>query len=98
MAHKLAADASSDLDDIWHYVATEGGSAARSDRFVASLTDRFFALARNPYIGRRRDDLRSDLRSFPVGQYVIFYRIRDEDVVILRVLRGSRDIDSLLRR
>jgi plasmid stabilization system protein ParE len=37
------------------------------------------------------------LRSFPIGRYVIFYRVTDdEDVFILRVLAGARDIDALL--
>ena len=48
-------------------------------------------------MGRARDeDLRSGLRSFPVGEYVIIYRILDEDILILRVLHGSRDIEALL--
>ena len=34
-------------------------------------------------------------RSFPVGEYVIIYRIEDDDVVILRVLRDSRDMAAL---
>jgi hypothetical protein len=43
----------------------------------------------------RDDDLRPGLRSCPVGDYVIIYRIDGEDVVILRVLRGSRNIAAL---
>jgi plasmid stabilization system protein ParE len=30
-----------------------------------------------------------------VGEYVIIYRLRDDDVLILRVLRGSRNIEAL---
>jgi plasmid stabilization system protein ParE len=41
--------------------------------------------------------LRPGLRSFSVGEYVIIYRIQDEDVVILHVMRGSRDIAALWR-
>jgi len=56
----------------------------------------FFFLPAIPIIGRARDeDLRPGLRSFPVGEYVIIYRIQDEDVLILRVPRGSRDIATL---
>jgi plasmid stabilization system protein ParE len=33
-----------------------------------------------------------------VGEYVIVYRIQGEDVLILRVLRGSRDIAALFGR
>ncbi len=76
MAHLRAPSADSDLDDIWYYVATETGGDDRADHFVASLTERFYLLARNPYIGHSRDDLRPGLRSFPVLQYVIYSRIR----------------------
>lgn len=39
--------------------------------------------------------MRPGLRSFPAGDYVIIYRIDGEGVVILRVLRGSRNIAAL---
>jgi toxin ParE1/3/4 len=94
MARQWAPGADADLDDIWYYVATESGNPDRADRFVASLTERFYLLASNPFIGRSRDDLRPGLRTFPVGQYVVVYRIDDEDVVILHVFHGSRDIEA----
>ena len=94
MGHQRARSADADLDDIWYYVAKESGSFDRADSFVAPLTDRFYLLARTPYIGRARDDLRAGLRTFSAGQYVIIYRIADEDVIIPHVLHGSRDIES----
>ena len=64
---------------------------------IGSITDRFFLLERFPHIGRRRDeDLRPGLRSFVVGEYVIIYRLEDEGVLILHVVRGSRDLEALL--
>ncbi len=95
MAHLRALSADSDLDDIWCYIATESGSFETADRFVESLTRRFYLLASNPYIGRNRDDLRPGLRSFTVSKYVIIYRIDGDDVLILHVFHGSRDIESL---
>jgi toxin ParE1/3/4 len=49
-------------------------------------------------MGRRRDeDLLPGVRSFPVGRYVILYRILPSgDVVIVRVIPGERDIPNLL--
>jgi plasmid stabilization system protein ParE len=35
------------------------------------------------------------MRSFPVGQYLILYRIDHQDVLILHVVRGSRDVEAL---
>jgi toxin ParE1/3/4 len=98
MGHIRAPQADSDLEEIWYYVATSSGSADIADRLIDSITERFFLLARHPNIGRARDeDLRPGLRSFPVGEYIIIYRVRDSDVVILRVLRSSRDLAALFR-
>src|SRR3984893_12663510 len=89
MGHIRSPQADSDLDGIWYYVASESASIEMSDRLIDSITDRFFLIANYPNIGRRRDDdLRPGLRSFPVGEYLIIYRLQDEDVLILRVLRG----------
>jgi toxin ParE1/3/4 len=99
MAHRVAPEAEAELDNIWNYVATESGSTGVADRLIDSITERFYLLASHPHIGRHRDeDLRPGLRSFPVGEYVIIYRTEDQDVLILHVFRGSRDIDALLRQ
>ena len=96
MGHRRTPQADSDLDDIWYYVASRSSSLDIADRLVDSITDRFFLLAEHPNIGRARDeDLRPGLRSFPVGEYLIIYRVEDSDVLILRVLRGSRNIAAM---
>ena len=55
-------------------------------------------LAENPRIGRSREELAPELRSFSFLNYVIFYRPIDAGVEIVRVLHGSRDIEGLLDR
>jgi toxin ParE1/3/4 len=99
MAHRVAPQAEAELDNIWYYVAKESGSVEIADRLIDSITERFYLLACHPHIGRRRDeDLRPGLRSFPVGEYVIIYRVEEKDVLILHVFRGSRDIEVLMRQ
>ena len=96
MAHRLSPEAEAELDGIWFYIATESGSPDVADRFVDSLTRRFYLLATQPYIGRRRnEDLRPGMRSFAVGEYLILYRVNQEDVLILHIVRGSRNIEAL---
>lgn len=98
MGHRLALPAEADLDEAWYYIATTSGSIDLADRLIDSITSRFFLLATQPYMGRQRDDdLRPGVRTFPVGEYVIAYRVEGNDVIILRVLRGTRDIETLLR-
>lgn len=98
MDFRVAPQAESDLDEIWYFLATESRNVDVADRVVDSITARFALLAGQPYIGRRRDeDLRPGVRSFVVGDYVIAYRLDGDNVLILRVLRGSRDIEALFR-
>jgi len=99
MAHRVAPRAESDLDDIWYYVAKESGSIEIANRLIDNITDRFFLLARYPFMGRSRDeDFGVGSRSFTVGDYVIVYTVEGEDVFILRVAHGRRDIDALFPR
>lgn len=99
MAHRLAPEAEAELDGIWYYVAKQSGSIEIADRLIDSLTKYFFILACHPHMGRGRDvDLRPGLRSFPVGEYLIIYRVEGDDVFILHVVRGSRNIEALLGR
>lgn len=93
----LSAGAELDLDEIWEYIASDNIAAA--DRWVARLFDAFDAIARNPGIGHKRQDL-TDLLVFfwPVGAYLILYRIRLERVEIIAVTQGARDIPSFLRQ
>jgi toxin ParE1/3/4 len=99
MALLRSPQADSDLDDIWYYVAARSGSMEIADQLIDSITGRFLLLATFPHAGRARDrDLRPGLRSFAVGEYLIVYRVHGEDVLILRALRGSRNIEALLGR
>jgi len=38
-----------------------------------------------------------NIRSFLVGNYVVFYRPIQDSIEVARVLHGARDIDALLR-
>ena len=99
MAHRLAPRAEADLNDIWYYVAKESGSIETANRLIDTITDRFFALASFPYIGRARDDdFGPGCRSVTVGEYVIVYCVENEDALILRVVHGRRDLEALFGR
>jgi toxin ParE1/3/4 len=98
MAHRLSTRARADLDDIWRNIIVEGGGEAAADGMIDLITDRFLILSEWPRLGRARNDLRRGLRSLPVGDYVIFYRVARADVVVQRVLHGRRDIERLLGR
>ncbi len=93
MTYRLSGRARRDLLQIWNYIAEDDEAAA--DRFIDLLVHHFQLLGQNPFAGRRRDELRSGYRGFPVGQYIILYRATESHVQIMHVLHGRRDIESL---
>ena len=85
--------AEADLDDIWLYIAQDNPDAA--DRLLDRIDEQCRTLAQFPKMGKSRDELTPDLRSFPVGKYLVFYLAIDEGIEVVRVLSGMRDIDAL---
>jgi toxin ParE1/3/4 len=81
-----------DLDLIWDYIAADSTGAA--NREIDRIGDVFEMLVQNPLAGRERPDLRRDLRSFPVGNYVIFYVALSDGVEVVRVMSGRQDIGA----
>ena len=45
-------------------------------------------------MGRERSELLPGMRSFPIGRYLIFYRIVEDTLQVVRVLSGYRDLDA----
>ena len=82
-----------DLDEIWFVIAQDDPVAA--DRFLRGLISRFPLLASTLSMGRVRKKLAPELRSFPVRNYIIFYRTIEGGVEIARVLHGARDLPPL---
>ncbi len=82
-----------DLLDIWDYIADD--SIDRADEFLDQVEAKLQTLASNPGLGRRREELLDGLQSFPIGNYVVFYREIENGIDLIRVLHGSRDIQEI---
>ncbi len=93
----LGAGAEFDLNEIWEFIAEDNIDAA--DRWIGKLFDAFEILARNPGIGHRRDDLTAyPILFWPVGAYLILYRVQKKLIEIVAVTQGARDIPAFLRQ
>jgi toxin ParE1/3/4 len=89
MRYRLSELAEQDLLETWLYVAADT-SVERADRLLEAIGQRFELLAEHPRMGRRRPEFGPDVRSFVVEKHVIYYR-PDKELLIARVLHGSRD-------
>ena len=89
MGLRWTAGALADLETQWQYLAER--SVDHADRVEARINDRAGALKRFPYLGRL--DKRSGTRflSIPDIQFLIDYRIDDDEVRILQVWSTRQD-------
>lgn len=87
-------NADADLTDIWVYVAQDSRAAA--DRLILDLIDAEDRLAEFPETGRARPEIRPGIRSWPVGAYILLYRIERDGILIVRIVHGARELRALL--
>ena len=86
-----------DLLDILAFISRQSGSLPLAQDFVARLRRQCRRLAELPgTLGRARPELRPDIRSFPFGNYVIFFRYLDNAFEVVNVLEGHRDIEKYI--
>jgi toxin ParE1/3/4 len=82
-----------DLAAITDYIAADNLTAAL--RFYDEIDRLLTMFARYPEMGEAVDHLSPGLRRFTLGNYLLFYRRVDDQIELIRVLHGARDIDQL---
>jgi toxin ParE1/3/4 len=91
--------AKEDLDEQARYIARDSVAAAL--RFLDAAESAFDRLSSMNEVGRRRAFLHPELaqvRSWPIPgfeKHVIFYRVAEGGVDVLRVLQASRDLERI---
>jgi toxin ParE1/3/4 len=90
---RRSALAEQDYRDIWRYISADNPDAA--DRLLLRIDAKLELYASNPIMGTPRDRFALGLRSFPVGNYLVFYRIAADGIELVRVLHGARDLSTL---
>jgi toxin ParE1/3/4 len=84
-----------DYQVIWDYVALDNVPAA--DELLRTFDAKLELLSEYPKAGPARPELRRGIRSFPVGDYLLFYRPIHGGIELLRVLHGARNLRKALR-
>lgn len=90
----ISPKAESDLIDIWLFIAED--QPINADRFLDRLHEVAQSLAETPGMGVNRPAIAEGLKSFPVGNYVLFYRVKPTQLELVRVLSASRDMETFV--
>ena len=83
-----------DVASIWRYIARD--SEGYADAMLARFTEKLRLLAGNPALGTPRRELRAGLRSFAVGNYVLFYAPEGGGIMVYRILHAARDVGAII--
>lgn len=95
MIVRLSAEAEQDLERIADYIALD--NPVRAVSFLQELRGKCLALAdmpeRFPLVPRYEA---SGVRRRSHGNYLIFYRVEPEKVVVIHILHGAQDYAAIL--
>jgi toxin ParE1/3/4 len=91
---RLTPQAEADLIAIWTYIARANPDAA--DRLLDRLEQKSALLVQYPHLGMARDDIRPGVRHFPVGNYLILYRIAGDGIEVARYVHGRRRLQDMV--
>lgn len=88
--YKLSKLAEHDFAKITRYSLINFGVEKTAD-YVLSLENVLLKLAMSPLIGKNRSDIDPTLMSFPHQQHMIFYRVRQNDIFVVRILHQQME-------
>jgi toxin ParE1/3/4 len=94
---RLLPQAEEDLLDIIDYISQDNPGAA--EKMATRFESGFALLSKNPMAGTRARESRLRMlqyRYLIIDHYLIFYQFRGGRVIILRILHGARDYQSIL--
>jgi toxin ParE1/3/4 len=94
---RLLKIAEEDFSEIVNFIADDNLEAAKT--FADKIEKDLILLSENPYMGRvPRDEEIKNLgyRYLIVQNYIIFYTIEDNTILVHRILHQARDYKTLL--
>ena len=88
--------ARADLDAIREY-SIEQFSPEMADAYFLGFDEVFDLLARHPFAGPETPEISKGLRCFTHLKHRIFYRVRTDVVIIVRIVHHAMDARRVLR-
>ena len=91
---RLTKPAIRDIEEITDRIAQQSG-LGQSENFLSKLESKFSKIVTFPLIGRRRDEILANIRTTSLDKYLILYMPISDEIEILRIVSGYRDLSNL---
>jgi toxin ParE1/3/4 len=89
----LSSGASRDLELIFDYFLERSIDAGEA--FIVQFNRKCRNIASFPNMGRLYPDLGATVRGVPLDDYIILYRVTEDEIVLVRVVSGYQNLDNL---
>lgn len=89
----ISPEAIQDLKATINYFATINIKAG--EKLLDEFEKKCRYLIQFPKIGRSYPEIRPYLRGIPLDGYIIFYRLSQDTIEIMRIFKGNRDLETL---
>lgn len=96
IGYKLSNEADGDLEDIFDYTKKEH-SLHQAIKYLHELEEVFNQIVQNPAIGKERIELKATIFSLKANKHLVFYQIKPNYILIVRVLHGRRDLPKFIK-
>ena len=90
----ISKKAVSDLEEIWLYTI-EKWSTEQADRYYNLIFDEINYICKNISAGKSMEHVRKGYRASKVKSHLIFYRVINNTVEVIRILHERMDIENI---
>ena len=84
-----------DIEDIWNY-SVERWNVEQAEKYIRQIHTAIEDVANEPQIARSCDHIRRGYWRYPAGSHVLFFRLIDDGIDIIRVLHSRMDFEQHL--
>lgn len=91
--YSLTDEAVQDLEKIFYYISDYSLEAAT--RFLDAFESKCEALTQFPRMGKIYENISPHLRGVLLNDYIILYRIVENDIEIIRIVSGRSNLSKI---
>lgn len=95
LPHVISKKAITDIEEIWLYTFKKW-SIDQADRYYNLIFDEINFICKNTNAGISMEHVRKGYRASKVKSHLIFYRIQNNIVEVIRILHERMDIENRL--
>ena len=91
----ISKEAIADLDEIWYYTF-EKWTVEQANRYYNLIFQEIDYICKRPHSGKPLDDILKGYRVSKVKSHLVFYKVVNETIEIIRILHQRMDIENRL--